>query len=97
MIALASRDGERAEAYAREHGIDRAYGSYDGLLEDDDVEAVYISLPNGLHADWAIRALEAGRHVLCERPLSRHLAEVERVFAHANSAGLVLSERFMQR
>jgi D-xylose 1-dehydrogenase (NADP+, D-xylono-1,5-lactone-forming) len=97
VIAVASRDAARAEGYAREHGIDRAYGSYDRMLEDADVEAVYISLPNGLHIDWAMRALEAGKHVLCEKPLSRHSDDVERAFALADSAGLVLSEGFMWR
>jgi Oxidoreductase family, NAD-binding Rossmann fold len=71
VIAVASRDAARAEAYAREHGIDRAYGGYGALLEEADVEAVYISLPYGLHMEWTMRALEAGKHVLCEKPLSR--------------------------
>jgi D-xylose 1-dehydrogenase (NADP+, D-xylono-1,5-lactone-forming) len=97
VIAVASRDAARAEAYAGEHGIERAYGSYDALLEDADVEAVYISLPNGMHVEWSRRALEAGKHVLCEKPLSRHAAAVEEVFAYAESEGLVLSEGFMWR
>jgi D-xylose 1-dehydrogenase (NADP+, D-xylono-1,5-lactone-forming) len=97
VIAVASRDASRAEAYAQEHGIDRAYGSYDALLEDADVEAVYISLPNGLHIDWAMRALDAGKHVLCEKPMSRRPAQVERAFDLADSSGLVLSEGFMWR
>ena len=70
-LAVASRDRERAQAYAREYGIDRAYGSYEALLEDPDVDAVYISLPNSLHLEWTRRALQAGKHVLCEKPLSR--------------------------
>jgi xylose dehydrogenase (NAD/NADP) len=64
VIAVASRDAPRAEAYARERGIERAYGSYAELLADPDVEAVYVSLPNSLHVEWSIRALEAGKHVL---------------------------------
>jgi predicted dehydrogenase len=97
VIAVASRDATRAEAYAREHGIERAHGSYDALLEDETVEAVYISLPNGMHVEWTMRALEAGKHVLCEKPLSRHSAPVEQAFAYAESEGLVLSEGFMWR
>jgi xylose dehydrogenase (NAD/NADP) len=97
VIAVASRDAARAEAYAAEHGIDRAYGGYDALLEDPEVEAVYVSLPNGLHVEWALRALEAGKHVLCEKPMSRRAAEVERAFDRAEEAGLVLSEGFMWR
>ena len=97
VIAVASRDAARAEAYASEHGIDRAYGGYDALLEDPEVEAVYVSLPNGLHVEWALRALEAGKHVLCEKPMSRCAAEVEQAFDRADASGLVLSEGFMWR
>jgi D-xylose 1-dehydrogenase (NADP+, D-xylono-1,5-lactone-forming) len=97
VIAVASRDASRAEAYAREHGIERAYGGYDALLADPDVEAVYIPLPNSLHVEWTLRALEAGKHVLCEKPLSRRPEEVEEAFDRAASAGLVLSEGFMWR
>ncbi len=97
VVAVASRDRARAEAYARENGIERAYGSYEDLLADPDVEAVYISLPNSLHVEWSIRALQAGKHVLCEKPLSRRPAEVEDVFDVAEQAGLVLMEAFMYR
>jgi xylose dehydrogenase (NAD/NADP) len=97
VVAVASRDAARAEAYAREHGIERAYGSYDALLGDPDVEAVYVSLPNSLHVQWSIRALEAGKHVLCEKPLDRRPAEVERAFDAADRAGRVLMEAFMYR
>jgi xylose dehydrogenase (NAD/NADP) len=97
VIAVASRDEGRARAYAREHGVERAYGSYEALLGDPDVEAVYISLPNSLHVDWSIRALEAGKYVLCEKPLSRHPEEVVRAFAAAESAGRLLMEAFMYR
>ena len=97
VIAVASRDQARARSYAREHGIERAYGSYEALLADPDVEAVHISLPNGLHGEWALRALEAGKHVLVEKPFSRHPDEVERAFDAAEAGGLVLSEGFMWR
>ena len=97
LIAVASRDQARAEAYAGEWGIERAYGSYEALLEDTDVEAVYVSLPNTLHVDWSIRALEAGKHVLCEKPMSRHTKDVERAFDAAERTGRLLTEAFMYR
>jgi predicted dehydrogenase len=97
VVAVASRDQARAEAYARRHGIERAYGTYEALLADDDLEAVYISLPNSLHVEWSVRALEAGRHVLCEKPLGRLTTEVERAFDAAERAGRLLSEAFMWR
>jgi D-xylose 1-dehydrogenase (NADP+, D-xylono-1,5-lactone-forming) len=97
LIAVASRGQGRAEEYAREWGIERAYGSYEALLEDADVEAVYISLPNSMHCEWSIRALEAGKHVLCEKPLSRHPEEVEAAFDVAERTGRILSEAFMYR
>jgi D-xylose 1-dehydrogenase (NADP+, D-xylono-1,5-lactone-forming) len=97
VLAVASRDAERAASYAREHGIERAYGSYDELLADPDVEAVYVSLPNALHVDWSIRALEAGKHVLCEKPLTRRPEEVERAFDAAERGGRLLMEAFMYR
>jgi D-xylose 1-dehydrogenase (NADP+, D-xylono-1,5-lactone-forming) len=97
VIAVASRDEERARSYADEHGLERSYGSYEGLLADPDIEAVYISLPNSLHVEWTLRALDAGKHVLVEKPFSRRPAEVERAFDAAEAAGLVLSEGFMWR
>jgi len=97
VLAVASRDAGRAEAYALEHGIERSYGSYEALLGDSDVEAVYISLPNAMHVGWTVRALEAGKHVLCEKPFSRHPDEVEQAFDLADATGLVLSEGFMWR
>ncbi len=97
LLAVASRDRERAETYAREWGIERAYGSYEELLEDPDVEAVYISLPNTLHCEWSIRAVEAGKHVLCEKPMSRHPADVEAAFDAAARADRILMEAFMYR
>jgi D-xylose 1-dehydrogenase (NADP+, D-xylono-1,5-lactone-forming) len=97
VVAVASRDGERAAAYARENGIERAYGGYEELLADPDVEAVYISLPNSLHVDWSIRALEAGKHVLCEKPLTRKADEAEAAFDAADRAGRLLMEAFMYR
>ena len=97
LIAVASRDQGKADAYAREWGIERAYGSYEALLEDPDVDAVYISLPNTLHREWSIRAVEAGKHVLCEKPFSRRAADVEEAFDAAERSGRLLSEAFMYR
>jgi predicted dehydrogenase len=97
FVAVASRSAERAEAYARERGIPRAYGSYEDLLADPEVDAVYVPLPNSLHVEWSIRALEAGKHVLCEKPMSRHPDDVERAFDVAERRGLVLMEAFMWR
>ena len=97
VVAVASRDQARAEEYAKARGIPRAHGSYDDLLADPEVEAVYISLPNGMHVEWSIRALEAGKHVLTEKPFSPRAAEVERAFDVAEREGLVLSEAFMWR
>jgi xylose dehydrogenase (NAD/NADP) len=97
VLAVASRDGERASRYAHEHGIERAYGGYEQLLADQDVEAVYISLPNSLHVEWSRRALAAGKHVLCEKPLSRRAADVEAIFDLAEREGRLLMEAFMYR
>ena len=97
VVAVGSRDLDRAQEYARTWEIERAYGTYDELLADPDVEAVYIPLPNTMHSEWSIRALEAGKHVLCEKPFSRHIADVERAFDAADATGLHLSEAFMYR
>jgi D-xylose 1-dehydrogenase (NADP+, D-xylono-1,5-lactone-forming) len=97
VVAVASRAAARAEAYASEHGIPRAHGSYEELLADPEVDAVYVSLPNGMHVEWTLRALEAGKHVLCEKPLTPRAEEAERCFDAAERAGLVLSEAFMWR
>jgi D-xylose 1-dehydrogenase (NADP+, D-xylono-1,5-lactone-forming) len=97
LIAVASRDAARARTYAETWGIERAYGSYEELLADPDVEAVYISLPNTMHCEWSIRAVEAGKHVLCEKPLSRHPDDVAAAFDAAERAGRILTEAFMYR
>jgi predicted dehydrogenase len=97
VVAVASRSPSTAESYAREQGIERAHGSYEALLADDDVDVLYISLPNSLHIEWSIRALEAGKHVLCEKPLSRSASEVERAFDVAAQADRLLMEAFMYR
>ncbi len=97
VLAVASRSPEKAEHYAQAHGIERALGSYEALLEDPEVEAVYISLPNSLHIEWAVRALASGKHVLCEKPLSRRADEVSRAFDVADREGRILTEAFMYR
>ena len=97
LVGVASRDRARAEAYAREWEIPRAYGSYEALLADPDVEAVYISLPNTMHAEWSVKALEAGKNVLCEKPFTRHPEEVDAAFDTAERTGRLLAEAFMYR
>ncbi len=97
VVAVASRDGARAREYADRFDIPRAHGSYEELLADPGVQAVYVSLPNGLHVEWSIRALEAGKHVLCEKPMDRRPEQVARAYDVAERAGLVLSEAFMWR
>src|SRR6201987_3929699 len=97
LVAIASREATRAEAYAREWEIPRAYGSYEELLADPELEAVYISLPNTLHVEWSIKALEAGKHVLCEKPFTRHPEQAAEAFDVAEREGRLLSEAFMYR
>lgn len=95
LIAIASRDRERAQAEAARFSARRAYGSYAELLADPEVEAVYIPLPNSLHLDWTIKAAEAGKHVLCEKPLACTAAEAARMMTACERAGVVLMEAYM--
>jgi predicted dehydrogenase len=97
IAAVASRDGARAQAYAHEHGIARSHASYEALLEDDEVDAVYIPLPNSMHHEWTLKAIDAGKHVLVEKPYSRRAADVEEAWDAADRAGVVLMEAFMYR
>jgi predicted dehydrogenase len=97
VVAVCSREMDRARAYAREHGIPVAHGSYDDLLADEDVEAVYVPLPNSLHVPWAVRALQAGKHVLCEKPLAARATDAEAAFDAAERADRLLMEGFMWR
>ncbi|HEY0584087.1 MAG TPA: Gfo/Idh/MocA family oxidoreductase, partial [Chloroflexota bacterium] len=96
-FALASRNAARAQDVAAQLGIPRAYGSYEDLLADPDVDAIYIPLPNTLHAEWTIRSAEAGKHVLCEKPLAASVAECEAMLAACRQAGVQLMEGFMYR
>jgi predicted dehydrogenase len=97
VLAVGSRSLDAARTFADDLNIPRAYGSYTALLEDRDVDAVYIALPNSLHAEWTIRAAEAGKHVLCEKPVARHAAEAERMAEACRTAGVLLMEAFMWR
>jgi predicted dehydrogenase len=97
LVAVASRDEARAAAYAQQWEIPHAYGSYEELLADDELEAVYISLPNTMHVEWSIKSLEAGKHVLCEKPFTRHPDEVDEAFDVAERNDRYLTEAFMWR
>ena len=97
VVAVASRRQAAADAYAAEWRIPRAFGSYEALLASGEVDAVYIGLPNHLHAEWTVRALEHGIHVLCEKPFAVTLAEVDRMLDAARDNGRVLAEAFMYR
>lgn len=97
VVAVASRDGARAHAYAARWDIPHAVESYDALLRRDDIDAVYISLPNSLHIPWTLTAVGAGKHVLCEKPLAACAADVDLVTAAAAEAGVIVAEGFMYR
>lgn len=97
VVAVAARDPERARAFAARHGIDRVFGSYDDLIASDEVDAVYNPLPNGLHAEWTTRALEYGKHVLCEKPFTANAAEARFVADAAEASGLTVMEAFHYR
>jgi predicted dehydrogenase len=95
LTAVASRSPELAARYAQENGIPRNFGSYEAMLADPEIDVVYVSLPNSLHAAWTIKAAQAGKHVLCEKPLAVSVAEVDAVMAAAQAAGVVVAEAFM--
>lgn len=97
IVAVASRDPGRAQEYATELSIPKIHDSYEALLADPDVDAVYIPLPNHLHAEWAMTAARAGKHVLCEKPLAMNAAEAARMVAVAEQEGVILAEAFMYR
>lgn len=97
LAAVASRDLDRARAYARTWDIPRAHGTYDGLLDDPDVDVIYVGLPNTLHVEWTLRAIRAGKHVLCEKPMALHAADVDRIAEAARDSHVVVAEAFMYR
>ncbi|WP_248925661.1 Gfo/Idh/MocA family protein [Paenibacillus hamazuiensis] len=97
VVAIASRDEQKAKETAKELGIPVAYGSYEALLADESLDAVYIPLPNHLHKEWTIRAAEAGKHVLCEKPIALNAQEAEEMAAACAKAGVHLAEAFMYR
>ncbi|MGG4480096.1 Gfo/Idh/MocA family protein [Paenibacillus illinoisensis] len=97
VAAIASRDEEKAKQTADQLGIPQAYGSYEALLEDDSIDAVYIPLPNHLHREWTIRAAEAGKHILCEKPLALTEQEAREMAQACDDAGVLLAEAFMYR
>jgi xylose dehydrogenase (NAD/NADP) len=97
IVAVGSRDKGKADVFAQQWEIPRAYGSYEELLDDPEVEALYIPLPNTLHVDWSIKAMEAGKHVLCEKPFDRHPENVARAFDASERTGMLLTEAFMYR
>lgn len=97
IVAIAARDPKRAQAFARKHRIPRVHQTYSDLLADPEIDAIYNPLPNSLHAEWTIRALRAGKHVLCEKPFASNLQEAEEMARTAHETGLVLSEAFAYR
>lgn len=97
LVAVASRSEASAQAYAAEWEIPQAFGSYETMLDSGQVDAVYISLPNHLHADWSIRAMRAGLHVLCEKPFALTAEQVDAMIAASQETGQVLAEAFMYR
>jgi len=97
VTAIAARDPGRARAFANKHGIARVHPTYDALLADPEIDAVYNPLPNGLHCEWSIKALQAGKHVLCEKPLAANADEAARMVATADATGRALVEAFHWR
>lgn len=97
LAVVASRSQEKADAYAAEWEISKTFGSYEAMLESDDVDAVYIGLPNHLHAEWSIKAMQAGKHVLCEKPFAVTVEEVDAVTAVSQQTGMRVAEAFMYR
>ncbi len=97
LLAVGSRSQDSAEKYAKQWKIERAHGSYEAMLADPDIEVIYNSLPNHMHAEWTIKAVEAGKHVLCEKPIALSVEEVDAMQAAARKHGRVVAEAFMYR
>lgn len=94
LYAIAGRDEKKVDAYKKEFGFEKGYVGYDALLADPDVQAVYIPLPNHIHCEWVIKALEAKKHVLCEKPLAMNADEVQKMFDAAKKNGVILMEAY---
>src|SRR5665648_84974 len=97
VVAVASRDAQKAAEFATSLGISKSYGSYEALLDDETIEAVYIPLPNSLHYEWIIRAAKAGKHILCEKPLALNAAQYLEISAAVKEYNVLLLEAFMYR
>ena len=97
IVAIAARDRTRAESFAAKHNIRRVYSSYDDVIDDPEVDAIYNPLPNGLHAEWTLKAIAAGKHVLCEKPFTANATEAEQVADAAEKSGLIVMEAFHYR
>lgn len=97
LVAVASRDAERAAAFGARFGVPNCHGSYEALLADPEVDAVYISTPHPMHAEWAIKAADAGKHILCEKPIAMNHAEASTIVDAARRNGVFLMEAFMYR
>jgi predicted dehydrogenase len=97
LVAVASRSQEKASQYATTWGIPRFHSSYEALLEDPEVDVIYISLPNSLHAEWSIKSMKMGKHVLCEKPITTSTHDLDAVIKVAKETGMVITEAFMYR
>lgn len=97
LTAVASRNLDRAQAYANERNIPRVFGSYEAMLADPDIDVIYNPLPNSMHTEWTIKATQAGKHVLCEKPLANTVEEVDAIIEAAKKAGVIVMEAFMYR
>src|SRR5579859_3905400 len=97
LVAVAARDSARAQAFARKHGVPKVHDSYGALLADPDIDAVYIPLPNGAHGEWAIRAVNAGKHVLCEKPIAANAEEAADMARAAKANDRIIMEAFHYR
>ena len=97
VVAVAARDSSKAQKFAKKHGIPKVHKDYASLIQDSEIDAIYNPLPNSLHAEWSIRAMRAGKHVLCEKPMASNAAEAERMKAVADEEGKILMEAFHWR
>ena len=97
LVAVASRSPGTAVSYAKQWQIEKTFSSYEAMLQSDEIDAVYIGLPNHLHAEWSIYAMQQGKHVLCEKPFALTVADVDRMTAVSQQTGMVLAEAFMYR